>query len=145
MGQQQLLLLVLVVILVGAALVPVSTIFLSTATQNNRDAIINDLLNLSAKSQRYYRTPTQLGGGSNSYDGFALSPSDTGNANGSFSLSRTEPSGSAFVPGSTGPLSATNGSFYIIGCGKELGENQSTPVKCYIKITKSTTNVTILN
>ena len=145
MGQQQLLLLVLVVIIVGAALVPVSTIFLSTAMQNNRDAIINDMLNLSAKSQRYYRTPAQIGGGSDSYDGFALSPSDTGNANGSFSLSTTEPTGVAFVPGSTTALSGSNGVFYVVGCGKELGDNRSTPVKCYIKITKSTTNVTILN
>ncbi len=145
MGQQQLLLLVLVVVIVGAALVPVSSIFLSTAMQNNRDAMINDMLNLSAKSQRYYRLPTQLGGGSDSYDGFALSPSDTGNANGSFSLSTTEPSGVAYVPGSVAALSGSNGTFYIVACGKELGENRSTPVKCYIKITKDSSNVTILN
>ncbi len=145
MGQQQLLLFVLVMVIVGVALVPISNIFLTHAQETNRDAMIADMLNLSAKAQRYYRTPAQLGGGSESFNGFYLSPIDTGNANGSYSLSTEPPTGPEYVGGNLTPLSGADKTFYIVACGKEKGKNASTPVKCYLKITPDTNEVVILN
>lgn len=84
MGQQQLLLIVLGVIIVGIAIAVGISMFKSSAVDANRSAIASDLANLAAKAQRYYRTPTELGGGGNSFVGFTLSPLDTGNANGSY-------------------------------------------------------------
>ncbi|CUS77765.1 hypothetical protein JGI16_100713 [Candidatus Kryptonium thompsonii] len=84
MGQQQLLLIVLGVIIVGIAIAVGISMFKSSAVDANRSAISTDLSNLAAKAQRYYRTPVELGGGGNSFANFALSPLDTGNANGSY-------------------------------------------------------------
>jgi hypothetical protein len=145
MGQQQLLLITLTVIIVGAAIAPISYIFRSQAIQANREAIIGDLVNLSAKAQKYYRIPQTLGGGGGSFDGFFLSPLDTANANGSYSISTTMPSSASFVAGSVTPVSGSSGIIYIVGCGKETGDDGVNPVKCFIKVEKSATNVTILN
>lgn len=145
MGQQQLPLFVLVMVIVGVALVPISNIFLTHAQETNRDAMIADMLNLSARAQRYYRTPSQLGGGSESFNGFYLSPDDTGNANGSYSLTTEPPTGTDYVSGSMAPLSGTTKEFYIVACGKEKGKNATTPVKCYLKITPDANEVVILN
>jgi hypothetical protein len=145
MGQQQLLLITLTVIIVGAAIAPISYIFRSQAVQANREAIIGDLVNLSAKAQKYYRIPQTLGGGGGSFDGFFLSPQDTGNANGSYSISTRLPNDASFVAGNTLPVSNSSSFIYIIGCGKETGDDGVNPVKCFIKVEKSATNVTILN
>ncbi|CUS79348.1 hypothetical protein JGI7_01410 [Candidatus Kryptonium thompsonii] len=84
MGQQQLLLIVLGVIIVGIAIAVGISMFKSSAVDANRSAVASDLANLASKAQRYYRTPVELGGGGNSFANFALSPLDTGNANGSY-------------------------------------------------------------
>ncbi|MFN3134910.1 MAG: type IV pilin protein [Candidatus Kryptonium sp.] len=84
MGQQQLLLIVLGVIIVGIAIAVGISMFKSSAVDANRNAVASDLANLASKAQRYYRTPVELGGGGNSFANFALSPLDTGNANGSY-------------------------------------------------------------
>ncbi len=84
MGQQQLLLIVLGVIIVGIAIAVGISMFKSSAVDANRSAIAGDLANLASKAQRYYRTPIELGGGGQSFANFALSPLDTGNANGSY-------------------------------------------------------------
>ncbi|MEJ2050038.1 MAG: hypothetical protein P8Y60_09420, partial [Calditrichota bacterium] len=62
MGQQQLLLIVLGIIIVGIAIAVGVNMFQSSAVETNRQAMISDLANLAAKAQRYYRTPTELGG-----------------------------------------------------------------------------------
>jgi Tfp pilus assembly protein PilE len=69
MGQQQLLLIILGVIVVGIAVVVGITMFQDNAISANRDAVTNDLVNLGARAQQYYRRPTSLGGGSNSFQG----------------------------------------------------------------------------
>ncbi len=84
MGQQQLLLIVLGIIIVGIAIAVGISMFKSSAVDANRSAIAGDLANLASKAQRYYRTPVELGGGGQSFANFALSPLDTGNANGSY-------------------------------------------------------------
>ena len=69
MGQQQLLLIILGVIVVGIAVAVGITMFTDNAVNANRDAVTNDLVNLAARAQQYYRRPTALGGGGNSFVG----------------------------------------------------------------------------
>ena len=72
MGQQQLLLIVLGIIIVGIAIAVGVTTFRSSAVDANRAQVISDLNNLAAKAQRYYRTPTSMGGGGQDFNGFAV-------------------------------------------------------------------------
>ena len=69
MGQQQLLLIILGVIVVGIAVAVGITMFTDNAVNANRDAVTNDLVNLAARAQQFYRRPTALGGGGNSFIG----------------------------------------------------------------------------
>lgn len=58
MGQQQLLLIVRGVIIVGIAIAVGISMFKSNPISSNRDQCINDLNNLAAKAQKFYRKPT---------------------------------------------------------------------------------------
>ena len=69
MGQQQLLLIILGVIVVGIAVAVGITMFTDNAVNANRDAVTNGLVNLAARAQQFYRRPTALGGGGNSFVG----------------------------------------------------------------------------
>ena len=71
MGQQQLLLIILGVIVVGIAVAVGITMFSDNAVNANRDAVSNDLVNLAARAQQFYRRPTALGGGGNSFVGLS--------------------------------------------------------------------------
>lgn len=93
MGQQQLLLIILGVIVVGIAVVVGIGMFRDNAINANRDALINDLVNLGARGQQYYRRPTSLAGGGNSFvgltadaAGLAKLTSQPTNANGIYSI-----------------------------------------------------------
>ncbi|OGU83559.1 MAG: hypothetical protein A2279_01290, partial [Stygiobacter sp. RIFOXYA12_FULL_38_9] len=81
MGQQQLLLIVLGVIIVGIAVVVGINVFTASSSQANRDAVISDLTNLASLAQQYYRKPTALGGGGNTFTSWAIPASldTTGN------------------------------------------------------------------
>jgi len=145
MGQQQLLLIVLSVIIVGVAIAVGVTQFQSNAVESNRQAVISDLVQYSAKAQRFYRTPSQLGGGSQSFTGFALSPIDTANANGTYAATTTQPSGTGAVTGTVTALSSAGATIYIAGSGKENGNNGTSPVKAYATVTANAITSTILN
>ena len=67
MGQQQLLLIVLGVIVVGIAVVVGINLFTANAVSANRDGVVADLTNLGAMAQQFYRKPTAMGGGGNSF------------------------------------------------------------------------------
>ncbi|MGA9119390.1 MAG: hypothetical protein WB699_08475 [Bacteroidota bacterium] len=71
MGQQQLLLIILGVIVVGIAVAVGITMFSDNAVNANRDAVSNDLVNLAARAQQFYRRPVALGGGGNSFSGLS--------------------------------------------------------------------------
>jgi Tfp pilus assembly protein PilE len=71
MGQQQLLLIILGVIVVGIAVAVGITMFQDNAVSANRDAVVNDLVNLAARAQQFYRRPTSLGGGQNTFNGLS--------------------------------------------------------------------------
>jgi hypothetical protein len=95
MGQQQLLLIILGVIVVGIAVAVGITMFSDSAISANRDALTNDLVNLASKAQQYYRRPTQLGGGGNSFAGLVIGKltSHTSNANGCYTLGSVSATG----------------------------------------------------
>ncbi len=147
MGQQQLLLIILGVIIVGVAVAVGIGMFTSLASDANRDRVVNDLVNLTAKTQQYLRRPKTMGGGGNDFAGFRLSASDTGNDNGSYALSQgSPPTGVGFVPGDTAAISGTGVStIYIIGCGKELGYDRVNKMKLYVTVRKDDFKVSNLN
>lgn len=93
MGQQQLLLIILGVIVVGIAVAVGITMFTDNAVNANRDAVTNDLVNLAARAQQFYRRPTALGGGGNSFVGLTADQAGltkltnrATNANGTYSI-----------------------------------------------------------
>ena len=69
MGQQQLLLIILSVIVLGIAVAVGITMFSDSSINTNRDALVNDLAALASRAHQYYRRPSYLGGGGNSFAG----------------------------------------------------------------------------
>ncbi len=70
MGQQQLLLIVLGVIVVGIAVVVGINLFNANAESSTQDSIVSQGTNIGAMAQQYYKKPTAMGGGGNSFTGF---------------------------------------------------------------------------
>ncbi len=68
MGQQQLLLIVLGVIIVGIAVVVGINLFNANAKESTKDGVVSECTNLGAMAQQYYKKPTSMGGGGNSFD-----------------------------------------------------------------------------
>ncbi len=146
MGQQQLLLIVLGVIIVGIAIAVGISMFKSNAQSSNRDQVINDLNNLAAKAQQYYRKPTSMAGGGQSFNGFALSASDIGNANGGYGVRTTAPTS----PGGSADtiqqaISGGPAAIYIVGVGTEKGNNTTLPVEACLKVTANLDSAFVLN
>lgn len=86
MGQQQLLLIVLGVIVVGIAVVVGINLFNANAVSSNRDGVVSDLNNLGAMGQQYYKKPTSMGGGGNTFTGWTLPSELDTTANGNYGL-----------------------------------------------------------
>lgn len=147
MGQQQLLLIVLSVIIVGVAIAVGVTQFKSSAVDSNRQAVIGDLVNLAAKAQRYYRTPEQLGGGTQNFNGFALGSNEEENANGIYQLTATDPGTDPLATVTAGGAIATDvQTIYIIGQGTETGDVDDTKkVQVVVEVTPDEILTTILN
>jgi len=72
MGQQQLILIMLGVIIVGIAIAVGIGLFQGTSVNANKNAIINDLMNIGQYANRYRLRPEPLGGGGRTYNGFNL-------------------------------------------------------------------------
>jgi autotransporter passenger strand-loop-strand repeat protein len=94
MGQQQLLLIILGVIVVGIAVAVGITMFTDNAVSANKDAVVNDLVNLASRAQQYYRRPQALGGGGGTFvgltadgPGLAKLTSKAINSNGTYRIS----------------------------------------------------------
>lgn len=134
MGQQQLLLIILGVIVVGIAVAVGITMFKDNAVSANRDAVTNDLVNLAARAQQYYRRPTALGGGQGTFTGLTdikllTSMPNATNANGTFSLGG-------------GVLGAP---FSVTGIGTETGNDGSTKVQVVMDVWADSAKATVLN
>jgi Tfp pilus assembly protein PilE len=106
MGQQQLLLIILGVIVVGIAVAVGITMFSDNAINANRDAVSNDLVNLAARAQQYYRRPTALGGGGQSFVGLSADvvgmaklTNRAGNANGDYTITTAGTANEVIVQG----------------------------------------------
>lgn len=69
MGQQQLLLIVLALIAVGVAIAVGFQIYDETHRESAIDFMTKDLSNIAGLAISYYRTPVELGGGSQSFTG----------------------------------------------------------------------------
>ncbi len=127
MGQQQLLLIILGVIVVGIAVAVGITMFKDNAVSSNRDAVTNDLVNLAARAQQYYRRPTALGGGQGTFAGLTADatglkkltsmPNGT-NANGTYTIS----------------TAGTSTQVVLRGLGVEMGNDGSNPVKVIMNV-----------
>jgi hypothetical protein len=111
MGQQQLLLIIVGVIIVGIAVAGGIVLFKSQAMGQNRDAVWTDLNQLAARAQAFYRRPSTLGGGGKSFAGFSLVTEELKNGNGDYSISSKDVN-----------------EVVIQGKGREMGNNQETPV-----------------
>ncbi len=133
------------VILVGVAIFVAILVFGSNAQSSNRDALIGDIEYRAAAAQLYFRTPTTFAGGGYNYLGYALLPVDTGNDNGSYCVSSWEPTDPLYVPGNTAPITVSTDTIYIIGCGHEIGDDGSDPVKVYMKVVRDSLSAGVLN
>ena len=118
MGQQQLLLIVLGVIIVGIAVVVGINVFTASAASSNRDAVIADLTTIGSMAQGYYRKPTALGGGNNTFTGWVV-PAQ---------LAQTSNMSAAVTP------TVAAQSVTLVGVGTETGNDGSTKVKATMTV-----------
>ena len=145
MGQQQLLLIVLGVIIVGIAIAVGITMFRSNTQSSNRDQIVSDLERLAVVAQEYYKKPASMAGGADNFRNFALTAIDTGNADGSFKATTNPPNDADPMSGSTASISTSTQEIYIIGYGKETGNNNRQAVKAYAAVTPDSVYIKIMN
>lgn len=150
MGQQQLLLIILSVIIVGIAIAVGINMFQTNAVDSNRQAIISDCMNLGAKAQRFWRTPTSLAGGGQDFAGFYLTPNESQNANGQYRVESTEPTDATTITADTSSSARTKigtgtTTVYIIASGVEFGDDGTNRVKVYATVTGSNVSTAILN
>jgi hypothetical protein len=85
-GQQQLLLIVLAMIIVGIAVVFSITLFRQRAIDSKRDLLINECGNLAMDAMKYYKKPSNFGGGGNTFAGWMIPEILTTTATGEFSV-----------------------------------------------------------
>jgi len=117
MGQQQLLLIVLGVIIVGIAVVVGINLFNANAVSANRDGVISDLNNLGTMAQQYYKKPSSMAGGGNTFTGWTIPAQLDTTANG------------------THAVTVSAQSVSIVGTGTETGDDGSTKVKATATVT----------
>ncbi len=119
MGQQQLLLLILGVIVVAIAVAVGISQFAAQSAQANKDGVIAGLVNLSAHAYQYRMKPANLGGGGNSYTGYAIPASMQADDNAGYSLSGA-PSATQVVFVATSKM---NGAWSVTCTVDSLGRN----------------------
>jgi Tfp pilus assembly protein PilE len=140
MGQQQLLLIILGVIVVGIAVAVGITMFQDNAVSANRDAVVNDLVNLAARAQQFYRRPTSLGGGQNTFNGL------TSDASGLKKLVNTNASPWVNANGSYRiSVAGSDSSVSLEGLGNEIGNDGSAKVKVTMEVRATRQATTVEN
>jgi Tfp pilus assembly protein PilE len=127
MGQQQLLLIVLGVIIVGIAVVVGINVFTASSSQANRDGVIADLTNLASLAQQYYRKPTALGGGGNTFTGWTLPGQLDTTGNGTYTLT------------------VAAQSVTLVGTGNEKGNNGTSNVRATMVVGPNAITSTTIN
>jgi len=89
MGKQQLLLVLLGLFIVAVAVALGVYVFVDESASENREAMVNELIQLGTRAQRYYRTPVERGGGGDSFQGLvdiAMLTDEPRTAHGTYSL-----------------------------------------------------------
>ena len=126
MGQQQLLLIVLAMILVGIAVIFAITLFRQKAVDSKRDLLLNEGGNIATDAIGFYKKPSGLGGGGNSFYGWTIPQS--------------------IVTTATGNYTATifRDSVLIIGTGNDV-TNGTDSVQVKFSIFQNTYKTTIIN
>ncbi len=127
MGQQQLLLIVLGVIIVGIAVVVGINVFTASSSNANRDAVVSDLTNLASNAQQYYRKPTALGGGGNTFTGWTIPTNLRSTPNGSY----------------TATVQAQE--IELVGLGNEIGNDGADSVQVTMTVTPTEVTTAIDN
>ncbi len=150
MGQQQLLLIVLGVIIVGIAIAVGISMFRTNAVSANRDAVINDVQNLAATAQQFWRKPLSMAGGGQSFGNFYITNINDTDGNGRFyldptAIAMTSTAYIALPVGDTIEAAGTLNTVYIVGRGTELGKDGSDPVEVFDSVGAINTHVVVLN
>ena len=127
MGQQQLLLIVLGVIIVGIAVVVGINVFTASSSQANRDGVIADMTNLASLAQQYYRKPTALGGGGNTFTGWTLPAQLDTTGNGTYTVT------------------VAAQSVTLVGTGNEKGNNGTSNVRATMVVGPNSITSTTIN
>jgi hypothetical protein len=136
MGQQQLLIIILGTIIVGIAVAFGITMFLDSSVSANRDALCNDLVSLASRAQEFYRRPTSLNGGGNSFgllttDAISRLTEVPKNGNGSYFIE------------TAGTGTGSNSLVVIKGIGTEL--NNGSPVAVHVFVYPQSDSMAIIN
>jgi hypothetical protein len=132
-GQQQLLLIVLVMIIVGIAVVFSITLFRQRAIDSKRDLLINECGNLAMDAMKYYKKPSNLGGGGNSFVGWSIPDILTITATGNYTTTSGNYSTTIF-----------SDSVLIIGMGNDV-LNGTDSVKVQISVYQDNYKTQIIN
>lgn len=77
--------------------------------------------------------------------GFNFVGIDTGNENGSYSVTATRPPDPTYTPGSTDPIGVSTQTLYIVGCGTEVGDDGVNPVKAFMEVSHDSLITVVLN
>jgi hypothetical protein len=146
------MLVILGFIVVGIAIAVGIWMFRTNAMSSDRDEVINDLNNLAVKAQQYFRVPSAIAGGGQSFGGFYLAPIDTANGNGLYSITAIGSSPSVPTPGdytssvNTGTTGAPEDTVIIIcGWGNEIGNDGVNKVQAYVTIKNNTITGGVIN
>ena len=137
MGQQQLLLIVLGVIIVGIAVVVGINVFTASSSSANRDSVISDLTNIASMAQQYYRKPTALGGGGNSFTGFRMPALSTTAGDNTLTTTKTPNGSYTLTPGDQ--------TITLVGLGNQTGNNGTAMVQATMTVVPNTFSTVVDN
>jgi hypothetical protein len=111
MGQQQLLLIVLGVIVVGIAVVVGINLFNANSEESTKEAVVSDCTNLGAMAQQYFKKPSSMGGGGNSFASWAIPSSLDTTANGTYAVTTAGTSTGVTITGT--PLTSAGYGWHV--------------------------------
>jgi hypothetical protein len=104
--------------------------FSASASSANRDAIISGATNLGTMAQQFYKKPTALGGGGNTFTGWD---------------STKVPSSLLTTPNGKYSIAPGTQTVTITGIGTNTGNNGSTPVKVTVTVTPNSISTKVNN
>ena len=129
---------ILGVIVVGIAVAVGITMFSDSSINVNRDALTNDLAALASRAHQYFRRPSYLTGGGNSFTGL------TADAAGLRKLTNKATNGNgSYVISTAGAGTGTAAIVHLEGTGTEI--NGTLPVKVHVQVWADRDSVWTIN